>query len=268
MENQSPSFDLDLFGGPATADPALQAKLEAIDARLRDRYGMSGDHVACGVLDLKKLRLAAIHPDRITYGASVPKIGILLVYFQIHPEAATQLDPQTRRELELMIKISSNEIAAKFSRALGLRQIQEVLCSLGFYDAKRGGGLWVGKHYGETGERFGDPLADHSHGATVSACLRFYFLLEQEKLLSAEASREMRRIFEAPQIPHERNKFVKGLEGRNLDIIRKSGFWENWQHDTAVVRGPDRHYIIVSLTEHPRGDDYLVDFAREVDDSV
>jgi len=28
-----------------------------------------------------------IHPDRIDYAASVPKIGILLAYFQRHPEA-------------------------------------------------------------------------------------------------------------------------------------------------------------------------------------
>jgi len=39
-----------------------------------------------GLLDLKTLRLAMIHPDREEYAASVPKIGILLAYFQLHPE--------------------------------------------------------------------------------------------------------------------------------------------------------------------------------------
>ena len=31
---------------------------------------------------LRTLRLALIHPDRIDYAASVPKIGILLAYFE------------------------------------------------------------------------------------------------------------------------------------------------------------------------------------------
>lgn len=69
-------------------DPDLQARLEAIDASLRSRLGMSGEHAAVGVLDLKTLRLALIHPDRIEYAASVPKVGILLAYFQSHPEAS------------------------------------------------------------------------------------------------------------------------------------------------------------------------------------
>lgn len=115
-----------------------------------------------------------IHPDRIEYAASVAKIGILLAYFELHPEAATQLDATTRHELGLMAKISSNEMAAKYSREMGLREIQQVLNKYGFYDASRGGGIWMGKHYGPNSERFGDPVADHSHAATVRQLLRYY----------------------------------------------------------------------------------------------
>src|SRR5206468_5819415 len=113
-------------------DPALQEKLETLDARLREHYGMATNQTAVGVLDLKRLRLAMIHPDRIEYAASVPKLGILLAYFQLHPEAATNLDATTRHELGLMIKVSSNEMAAKHSRELGLLRIQEVLNGYGF----------------------------------------------------------------------------------------------------------------------------------------
>jgi beta-lactamase class A len=164
-----------------------------------------------------------------------------------------------------MIKVSSNEMAAKYSRQIGLAQIQKVLDSYHFYDTNHGGGLWVGKHYGQGGERFGDPLADHSHAATVRQLLRFYLLLEQGKLVSKEASLGMRRIFDSPEIPHEQNKFVKGLTGQKLQILRKSGFWEDWLHDTAVVTGEGRHYIVVALTHHPKGDSYLEEFARGVD---
>jgi len=266
--NRSPqmtlvNFTLD-YNTPV--DPRLQTKLEAIDAELRARYGMTTRHTSVGVLDLKRPRLAIINPDRIEYAASVPKIGILLAFFQLRPDAASNLDPETRRELGLMVKASSNEMATKFSRQLGLAAIQEVLNSCGLYDAARGGGIWVGKHYGKSDERIPDPVGAHSHAATVRQLLRFYLLLEQGKLVSPAASETMREIFLSPEIPHDQIKFVKGLAGRDVEILRKWGSWENWLHDTAVTTGPNRHYILVALTHHPKGDEYLVDLAAAVDD--
>jgi beta-lactamase class A len=247
-------------------DPVLQSRLEAIDTELRTKYGMSSTQSAAGVLDLKHLRLATVHPDREDYAASVAKLGILLAYFQLHPDAATNLNSETRHELGLMVKASSNEMAAKFSRELGLKQIQQVLNSYHFYDTNHGGGIWVGKHYGQGGERIGDPIADNSHAATVRQLLRFYLLLEQNKLVSPRASKTMLEIFASPDIPHDNIKFVKALADRKVEIIRKWGTWENWFHDSAVITGPDRHYILVALTNHPKGDDYLVDLAKSVDD--
>jgi beta-lactamase class A len=247
---------------------ALQARIEAIDARLRAKFGMSAEQTAAGVLDLNTHRLAMVRPDKMDYAASVPKIGILLAYFQIHPKAATNLDAQTRRELGEMIKISSNEMAAKHSQQLGLKNIQQVLNSCGFYEAARGGGLWVGKHYGRSTERYGDPVGDNSHGATVRQLLRYYLLLEQGKLVSPAASQTMREIFASPNLPHLQDKFVQGLAGRDVQLLRKSGWWENWFHDTAIVTGGGRHYIIAAMTRHPRGEEYLVEFARNVDDML
>lgn len=246
-------------------DPALQAQLERMDRELRAKYDMTTEQTAVGVLDLTRPGVAMIHPDRIEYAASVPKIGILLAYFALHQEAP---DAQTRRELGLMAKASSNEMAAKYSRAMGLREIQKVLDEYGFYDATRGGGLWVGKHYGANSERIGDPVADHSHGATVRQLLRFYLMLEQGKLVSPEASQTMREIFASPGIPHDDHKFVKGLAGRDVSIIRKWGSWQDWLHDTAVITGAGRKYILVALTKHPKGDEYLADLATAVDDGM
>jgi beta-lactamase class A len=227
---------------------------------------MTTEQTAVGVLDLNRLRLAMIHPDRIEYGASVPKVGILLAYFQLHPEAARQLDPAVERELGLMAKASSNEMAAKYSHELGLREIQRVLGEQHFYDKDHGGGIWVGKHYGKDKERYPDPVGGHSHAATVRQLLRYFLLLEQGKLVSPAASRKMRQIFASPDIAHDNIKFVKALAGRNVQIIRKWGTWEDWRHDAAVVTGGGRHYILVALTRHPKGDDYLVELARAVDD--
>ncbi len=257
------SFVLDY---DTSCDAALQARVEAVDASLRARLGMTEEQTAVGVLDLRGLRLAMVRPDRIDYAASVPKIGILLAWFQAHPEAVTNLSAQTRHELGLMVKVSSNELATKFSRELGLKEIQQVINRHGLYDASRGGGLWLGKHYGAGGERLGDPVANHSHAATVRQLLRFYLLLEQGRLVSPEASRVMREIFASPDIAPVDDKFVKGLAGRDVQVLRKAGWWENWFLDSAIVTGAGRHYIVVTMTHHPKGDAYLEAFARAVDE--
>jgi len=244
----------------------LQASLEGIDGSLRTKYGMKAGQTAVGLLDMQSLRLAMIDPDREEYAASVAKIGILLAYFQLHPEAATNLETQTRHDLGMMIKASNNEMAAKFSRELGLKQIQQVLDSYHFYDTNHGGGIWVGKHYGAGTERYGSPIGDHSHAATVRQLLRYYILMQQGKLVSPAASKTMLEIFASPDIPHDDIKFVKALDGRGVQLLRKWGTWQNWLHDSAIVTGPGRQYILVALTHHPSGDDYLGDLAVAVDD--
>ncbi|MGA7613815.1 MAG: serine hydrolase [Thermoanaerobaculia bacterium] len=244
-------------------DASLQTALERIDAAVRARYGMTADQTDVGLLDLERHRVAMIHPDQIEYAASVAKVGILLAWFEDHREP---LDPETRHELGLMAKVSSNEMATKFSRQLGIREVQRVLDAYGFYDASRGGGIWFGKHYGANSERIGDPVADHSHAATVRQLLRFWLLLDEGKLVSPAASQTMREIFASPDIPPDDIKFVKGLEGRDVTILRKWGSWEEWLHDTALITGPGRRYILVGLTKSPCGDDYLADLAAAVDD--
>ncbi len=255
---------------PATAVPTdrgLQRELEAIDRRLRATAGIPEEQTSAGVLDLRTGRLAWVRPDRMDYAASLPKIGILLAWFDANRDAATW-DEETRRELGQMIKRSDNAIAAKFSRAMGLPAIQAVLDREGFYDATQGGGLWLGKHYGKSEERFGDPVGNHSHGANVRQVMRFLLRLEQGTLVSAEASRAMRGIFASPGIAHIDDKFVRGLAGRAVEVRRKAGWWETWAHDAAVVTGGGRHYLIVAMTRHAQGEHYLVEFARAVDDIV
>jgi beta-lactamase class A len=247
------------------SDVALQRQLEQIDSELRQSLGMTEKDAAAGVIDLKSNRLAMIHPERIEYGASVPKVGILYAYFVLHPDV-TQLDTQTRHELGAMAKASSNEMAAKYSQQIGLKTIQQILNRDGFYDASHGGGIWVGKHFGVSGERYGDPVGDNSHGITVRQMLRFWLLLDQNQLVSPEASKTMKEIFATPGIPHDDIKFVKALKDRNVSILRKWGEWENWQHDTAIIEGEDRRCILVGITNHEKGDEYLIGLAQRVDD--
>ncbi len=260
-----PVFEL-TYDSPVS--PAWQTILEQIDFRLRQRHGLAEDETSVGFYDFRTGRLALVRPDRLDYAASVAKIGILYAWFHFHPEAVVALEPEIRHQLGLMAKASSNTAAARFSRELGLPEIQRVLNEEGFYDETRGGGLWVGKHYGPGEERYRDPIGNHSHAITVRQVMRFFIRLEQGRLISPEASTLMRDIFLSPEVPHDRIKFVKALEGRDVEIIRKWGSWQQWLHDAAVIKGPNRHYLLVGMTRHLRGDAYLVDLAREVDDRL
>lgn len=273
MPSPFASYRLDTTTAP---DAALQATVEAIDIRLREKHGLGPDQTAVGVLDLNTGRLALVRPNQAFYAASVPKIAILLAWFQAHPEAATTMDAATRHELGLMIKASDNVLATKYSQLLGLAQIQKTLGDYGLYDAKSGG-IWMGKHYGKGGERLPDPLSGNSHAANVRQLLRFYLLLEQDRLVSPAASAAMREIFTSPDIPHRDDKFVLGLarlrqgyggQAGAIEIRRKAGWWEDWFHDSAVVTGGGRRYVIVALTHHAKGDAYLADYAAAVDDAL
>jgi beta-lactamase class A len=262
----SQPFESYVLGYDTPVDADLQKKVEAIDTELRERIGMTSDQAAVGVLDLEHLKLALIRPDAGDYAASVPKVGILLAYFQLHPEAVDHLDPQTEKELGMMAKQSNNQMASKFSHEIGLKKVQEVINSYDLYNADHGGGIWVGKHYGKDTEKYPDPVGHNSHAATVRQLMRYWLWLEQGKLVSPAASKKMREIFASPSLEADDIKFVKGLKGRDVQIVRKWGSWDKWYHDTAIVTGPGRHYILVAMTQHEKGDDYLEALAPRVDD--
>ncbi len=264
---------------PDTAgDLDMTMALARLDTAVRRELLVEAEQTAVGLLDMTTGRLAMLRADTMYYAASVPKITILLAYFQTHPEAAENLDSETRHELGLMIKRSSNAMAAKYSQSLGFEAIAEVLTSPQYrlYDPLHGGGLWMGKHYAKGEERNRDPLAGESHAATVRQLLRYYLMLEQGRLVSPQASKTMREIFEGPDIEHLNAKIVLALAERDVQIIRKSGTWSDWYADSAVVIGVGRHYVLAILTHTPAnpqhdppravGDEYIVAMSRRIDD--
>ena len=250
-------------------DAALQSTLDAIDVELRTQLAMTSDQTAVGIVDLRTGHVAILRGDREEYAASLPKVGILLAYFTLHPDAATNLDPTVRHELGLMAKQSDNEVASKYSHALGLKPIEQVLLDDGFYDAAHGGGIWIGKHYGKGDERIGSPVGDNSHAATVRMLLKYFVMLEQDQLVSPAASRTMRELFRSPELSPSDNFFVAALKDRpGVELYRKWGLWQDWHHDAAVITGPGRHYVLAAMTKHPKGGDYLAQLATRVDDAM
>ncbi len=264
--DDSPHAMLDIDTS-TVGDVDLTMALARLDTALRVGLGIESDQTAVGLVDMQTGRVAMLRADTQYYAASVPKIAILLAYFHTHRDALESIDADTRHELGQMIKRSDNALAAKYSKLLGLTTIAGILISEEYklYDPMHGGGLWVGKHYGKSAERNRDPLAGESHAATVRQLLRYYLMLEQKRLVSPDASAVMRDIFESDDLEHLQSKFILGLADRDVQVIRKSGTWSEWHADTAVVTGEGRHYILVSLTHHEKGADYLIQFARSID---
>ena len=269
--NWQAAFKLQSYrlGYDSAVDPGLQAGLASIDREVGDRLGIPADERAVGVLDLTNLRVAMVNPDTMFYAASVPKICILLAFFDAHPEAADNLDPEVADELGRMIKLSDNALAAKYGRMLGQEAIQKLNQSsrYRFYD-KEHGGLWYGKHYGPGEPRVGDPVHNYSHGATVRQCLRYYLMLEQGRLVSGPASAKMREIFASPELEHLDSAFVAGLAGSGAEIIRKSGSWEDWRLDTARVEHGGHVYLVAGMAHHARAADYLTEIISAIDDMI
>ena len=256
------------IGWNGSVDSELQSFLCDKDSEIGTLLGIPESERAFGVLDMTDLRLAMVRPDTMFYAASVPKICVLLAYFETHPEAVQNLPEDVRSELGQMIKVSDNGMAAKYGKQIGIEKVQEVLQSRPyfFYDKDKGGGFWYGKHYSSDSERIGDPVHDYSHGATVRQCLRFYLMLEQGRLVSPAASALMKEIFAAPKLELSQGKFVAGLKGRDVVVIRKSGTWNGWFADTARVEHKGRVYAIAGLTHHDKGNEYLKLMAAAIDE--
>jgi beta-lactamase class A len=227
--------------------------------------------LAVGVVDLSeptRPRFAGINHRVAMYAASLPKVAILLAVFDHFERGLLTRTPKIDRDLEAMIRVSDNRAATRMiDRLGGLSAVNEVLADprYGFYDPQGSGGLWVGKRYAKRGPRLPDPVKGISHAATAAQTCRLYYQLATGRLISPQASRDMLALLENPGIEH---KFVKVLRQRapRARLYRKSGTWKHWHADSVLVWGPEwRRYILVAMTESPRGEQILRELVVEVE---
>lgn len=254
-------------------DASLQAGLQAILNQPPYRRLIQERRLSVALVDLsdpRNLRYAAMDDDRERYAASLPKIGILLGVFDRIDQGAIRYTPELRRKMELMIRRSDNAISSELIRLVGFQNIANSLRDPRhqLYDANgRGGGIWVGKGYGSgVGVWRRDPVGNTSHGATARQVARFLVMMDQGMLVNPWASSEMKSIMGNPQIKH---KFVAGLAGRPGSLIyRKSGTWENWHADCALVEREGKKYVAVALAESASGGSILSSLILRLDDLV
>lgn len=238
-------------------DRGLQAGLESALDRPPFRRLVGEGRLSVSLVDLsdpRALRYAAIDDNRERYAASLPKIGILLGVFAEVEKGRLTYTPGLRKRLELMIRKSDNRISSDLIRQVGFQRIVEALRDPRhqLYDEGRSGGIWVGRGYGGgVGLWRRDPVGHQSHGATSRQAARFLVMMDQGRLVSPWASAEMKSILGEPAINH---KFVRGLAVRPRSrIYRKSGTWQRWHADAALVERDGRKYVAVALLEAPTG---------------
>ena len=255
----------------ATLDPGLQRGLGRVvrELGLADEIGARRLALALvDVTDAHAPRLAMLNGDEMMYAASLPKVAILFGAFAEVESGRLALDETHIEAMTNMIRYSSNEDASRVLAWVGPERLLEILQSdrYRFYDAAGAESLWVGKAYGKDGAYRRDPIRRLSHSATAFQVARLYYLLAIDALFTPRLNELMREILSKPGIRH---KFVKGLESRpGVRIYRKSGTWKDFHSDSALVEFGHYRYIIVGLTEHPHGGDWLVRLAAPLHDLV
>jgi beta-lactamase class A len=247
-------------------DPGLQRDLNRIVNA--NGWGAMVDNnrlaVALVVLDDQGgYRLAMLNGHLMLYAASLPKLAVLFAAMVAAQDGDLQVDEALEQDLNNMIRVSCNACATRVMGRVGRDKLLQILQrpEYAFYNENRYGGLWVGKDYGQSPAHRRDPVKGLSHGATVYQVARLYYRLAMGTLLDPEHTLMMRDILSRPGISH---KFVKGLEGLDVNILRKSGSWKNFHADSALVESDAGRYILVGLEENPNGEQQLRALARTV----
>lgn len=214
--------------------------------------------MSISLVDLRNplnIKFANVNGDQMMYAASLPKIAILLAAMDALDQKELAETEEVLYDMKIMISRSDNRAATRMIDRLGFKKIESVLIDPRYklYDSDYGGGLWVGKRYASKSARYPDPMMGLSHAATASQVSRFYYLLATGQLVSPERSAQMMDIMKDPKLHH---KFVNTLDrvAPQADVYRKSGSWRTYHADSALVEGPERHYILVALVDDPEGE--------------
>ncbi len=254
----------------ALVDADLQKQLEQVVYKNPQWRRLANQkRLAVGVVDLngEQPRFARVNGNQMMYAASLPKIAILLAAYVSFEDGSLPETDEAHKDLADMIRVSSNTAATRMIDRIGLARIGEILAdpAYGFYDEKRGGGLWVGKRYSSDKERRGDPIHNISHGATVTQACRFYYLLAEGRLVTPQRSAQMLEDLSDPKLHH---KFVGELDelAPEAKLFRKSGTWRNYHSDSVMVKGTQwRNYILVAMVESTNGEKIIAELLPSVE---
>lgn len=249
-------------------DPELQRAMDESLQELRLDRAVAEKRLAVSLVDITDVyhpRMAEVNGNVMLYAASLPKIAILLGAMQKSYDGLLPLDAELRAKLDRMIRHSSNVDASDVLSIVGEEYLADLLQSedYEFYKPDQGG-LWVGKSYGKSRAWQRDPLFNISHGASGREVSRFYYMLATNQLVSPKSSEIMREILSESAISH---KFVSGMREAHPEahILRKSGTWQTYHSDSAIIERDGKRYIVVALANDPNGSKWLENIVVAMD---
>jgi beta-lactamase class A len=252
-------------------DAALQARLERALRAARLGDVLDRRQLSVSLADLTHsgaIAYAGIHDDHMVYAASLPKIAILVTLFDRLDRGELPWHETWRWKLQQMINVSSNPEATWAAEQVGLAAIGELMTDPRYCFYEPGvGGLWAGRAFAQGGPTRREPLKGLSHASSSRQAARFYVLLDRGQLVSPYWSRYMRELMSPPGYHH---KFVAALEGRRgvRFLARKSGTWQAFHSDSALIQHGHARYVLAALAEHPEGEWLLRTVAQVADDVV
>jgi len=141
---------------------------------------------------------------------------------------------------------ASNYATSTIVRDVGFLYIASTLLQSGLYDTDRGGGLWLGADYWG-GKWRGAPGGGSAQSATAGSLAAFMTLLGQDRLVSPQASTEMRSLLKKePNLTHPGivSWFKEGLKelkdgGSLKQIFSKLGAHSGVDDCTLIEREVD-----------------------------
>jgi beta-lactamase class A len=256
---------------PEAGSGAAQGIVSQIIAELELDNAVGDGRLAVALVTLdgrEATSLGMVNGHRMMYAASLPKIAILYGAAVALDRERLAMTDALREDIVAMIRRSCNACATRVLDAIGRDFLLELLQSdpYRFYDAERGGGLWVGKDYAKAGAFRREPLQGLSHSATAWQVARWYYQLFSGQLASPKQTELMLDALSEPAISH---KFVRSLAARETDALyRKSGTWRQFHSDSVLVVVGSGGYILVALAADRRGDQWLEALAAQVHDAV
>ncbi|MCO6429914.1 MAG: serine hydrolase [Deltaproteobacteria bacterium] len=250
-------------------DQGLQHGLNQVAKRLKLERAISEKRFGAALVDITDLnapKFAGINAEVMMYAASLPKVGILLGLFRKVQEDQLALDYRTATLAKAMVQDSSNRAASELFYMVGPAYLESLFTSPQYrlYDVSAGGGLWVGKEYGQGEAWKRDPILHLSHAASALKVAQLYYMLESGQLLSPGFTQAMKSILGETSLEH---KFYRGLMRNcpSAKVFRKSGSWRQFHSDSAIVEHDGKRYIAVALTNDANGSRLLEDLIVEMD---
>lgn len=279
---QSPEF-FEFLNRTVSSEPSLQ---------------LAKDEGRLGVLlaDISSARLprwAAIDPDLEIYGASVPKLGILLGILQHHATGSDfrkNILSDFESSITAMIKKSDNLESGKLYALASFDSIHSAIRQYGLYEwdeaTRTGrGGMWCGVAYNTPGtkkwfeenptylEKYRpdfaaklSPKSGQEFALTVRAGASFLLKMEQGHLIDRKYSDIAKNFLK--QI--STSKFAKGLLACDSEAIwyGKTGTYNGHLAEVSLVEGPGYRFILALQLSNHRSNDVFEYMAQKVTNFV